>query len=485
MLRARALLRLGRPSDALDVLRQSSSRRPCGNADVEARLLIAAATSRCESVERGLESLFSVHRAALGHVQSGVLAEVEYEIALVYWTLRRFPESNTWALAAQRRNADLISARAVALRGWILIATERFSDALELFESALDTYEQGRTKDEYVRLGIVHAIAHLHTNLKPTACTRTAGSERRARERRLVESHAPMLPILVLKTIYEDSWAFALEGDARSALRGLRRAGEIAPTLAWRVSVLATQAAIMRGIGESTAAWDYAEAAFTLAREINWDTTSDEERMGLLHTAEQVRYSDVEGAFEMVRRFEQIEAPLHTRIALDARAQAYRDFVIGAVHATAGNAELAHRHLRSAYLTYDRIGFAWRAIETLIELDAAPKLPAGSTDAGGLPESAIDMAAQSTLRSYPNSFLRRRIGSWLRAYEDEDMLHLTGAQREVLRLLVAGSSPATIAVQTHRALKTVRHHIAAIHAVFGTNSSTALLAVCRRRGIGA
>jgi DNA-binding CsgD family transcriptional regulator len=54
-----------------------------------------------------------------------------------------------------------------------------------------------------------------------------------------------------------------------------------------------------------------------------------------------------------------------------------------------------------------------------------------------------------------------------------------------LRLLVAGSSPATIAVQTHRALKTVRHHIAAIHAVFGTNSSTALLAVCRRRGIGA
>ena len=84
--------------------------------------------------------------------------------------------------------------------------------------------------------------------------------------------------------------------------------------------------------------------------------------------------------------------------------------------------------------------------------------------------------------NFPNSFLAARLG-WARIYLDPIGRTLTPAQVRVLRALLENTPAIAIADETNRSLSTVRKHIEAIHAAFGTHSIVELVLECARRGI--
>ena len=84
--------------------------------------------------------------------------------------------------------------------------------------------------------------------------------------------------------------------------------------------------------------------------------------------------------------------------------------------------------------------------------------------------------------NFPDSFLAARLG-WARIYLDPVGRTLTPSQVEIVRGLVENKTAPMIAEETHRAVKTVRKHMEAIHAAFGTHSIVELVLECGRRGI--
>jgi hypothetical protein len=409
MLRARALMRLQRPAEALLLLRQTTPASEAGDEAVTARMLTAAALARCETLEGGLEGLLNVHAAATGFVADALLAEIEYEIALVSWTLRNDDHANAWALGSAERKADLVSVRATALRAWILLGGERPGEALGLFERALDDYDRCTTHDEPFRWNLVHAIAMLQANLAPAPLSNPLQRARAARQARVKDTLRPSAPVLAVKTAIEDAWAFAaIDGDATNALRAARRAHDIQPAACWGAWTLALRAAITRGFDESSAARDYAESALAIALETDWERTADEERLGLLAAAEQVRHFDPPAALELLARFDGIRTGMRPRYANDARLRVYYDLVRGSVHASAGEPDRAYRHLADSYAALTRAGYLSRAVEALIELDAIPVTAAHPLVQDGA-RTHLEAARELIQRHFPNSFLRNRL----------------------------------------------------------------------------
>ncbi len=329
------------------------------------------------------------------------------------------------------------------------------------------------------RLSTVHVVAALYANLIPHTLTNGAKAAQAARLRRLEEAHEPQLPIIAVKTAIEDALAFTIEGDAKRALFAARRAYYVAPGKAWRVWPLATRAWILRSFGEVRAADDHAHDALVTLNEVAWEKTTDEERMGMLATVEQVRHFDVPAAIALVERFEALKTPMHSRIALDARAQSFCDLTIGAVYASAGDRRRAEALLVRAYEGYSGIGYLWRALEALIELDAvAPSRTV--RDRSGAAMTPHDLAVQLCGRHFPKSPLWLRLGLGCGEFET---VNLTLAEREVLQYFVAGKTPVDIAAATGRSVKTVRNHLSKIYFKFGVQSGTALFGECRRRGL--
>ncbi|MGB8265466.1 MAG: hypothetical protein WCE44_04025 [Candidatus Velthaea sp.] len=149
LLRARALLRLDRAADALRLLREEADDTNGRERGVEARMLMAAALARSEGLEEGVRLLLSIRESALGRESASVLSEIEYEVGITYWTLRRYDEAMSWALEGARRAAGIHSAKAIALCGWTLLARGQTRAALERFEEAFGVYADGAERDEH------------------------------------------------------------------------------------------------------------------------------------------------------------------------------------------------------------------------------------------------------------------------------------------------------------------------------------------------
>ena len=266
----------------------------------------------------------------------------------------------------------------------------------------------------------------------------------------------------------------------------MRGADDLAPTAAWRVWTLAQRAGLALAFGETNSAYDIAVQAQALVRDVEWEATQGEERVGLLLLAEVLASLSPAAAPALMARYDGLP-PLSRNhvLADDPRQRALEKHVRGLVARATGQAVQARTLLKDAAREWRTIGNLWRTALAFIELDAAvsglrslfPKQSNPPT------EFYLEAAALIVREHFPRSFLAGRIGGWLSAYHDPIAAALAPHKRQVLRLALAGLDNKQIAVQLGLRYNSVRSYVAEIHAAFGTHSDRELFAECLRRGI--
>jgi DNA-binding CsgD family transcriptional regulator/tetratricopeptide (TPR) repeat protein len=478
---SRALLRLQRSADVVELLGPTLSTFTVVDEICTARMLYGTAVARAQETDRGLELL--AQAAALaesGRAHRAIRAEIAYYQGLAHWTKRDFKQATRYAAAAERAKLDILSVRAIQLRAFVASASANYSAALQLFERARRLYGLCRGRDLALATQIICQIAALEMTLRSA---RVPGSHADPGRRNVPgTAFAPVAstPARML-LVCADSWLYAHDGDRVTAVRKAHEAIEHAPTAAWRMWSMASGTNVFQAFGESGNARYLADEAEKIADSVDWNATTDEERVGLLWLAEAYVAVDPAAAATVLARYDGVTSKMDpTRLlrdpGADPRLVAWDAYVRGLVARVSGDYERAGELLRKSAEGFTSCGYLWRAALALIELDATP------VDTRG--ELPLERAAVIVRDNFPASFLARRLGSWAWAYVDPVASALTPAQRDVLRRLLEGKNPVAIAAETNRTVSTVRTHVEHINRAFGTHSYLELFAACSRRGIG-
>lgn len=236
-------------------------------------------------------------------------------------------------------------------------------------------------------------------------------------------------------------------------------------------------------LGETASARSYADAATALAQTVDWNTTTDDERMALLRLAEvYANLGDAKAASAALATFDGIARPMDATRVLrdrdrDPRLAGWYAQVVGLVRRGERDIAGAVEALTSAVESFRSCGYLWREALALLDLAAVARPNTASAH--------LDRAAALIREHFPQSFLARRLGPWARASVDPLVATLTPAEREVLRHILEGRSQKEIAEATGRAYNTVRTQVQALHRKLGTSSDLQIVVACARRGIGA
>jgi len=485
-LRARTLLKLHRPADVLDELRADEVEGIVGADErVTAAMLRGAALARLDPAGGSAELVRVAIDAARVRAHPSIAAEIAYFRAIAHWSAHEFDQAERLAQDAELRGRDVLAVRAMQLRAFIAAARPtptRYSDALSLFRAASRRYARCRERDVSLATIIVEQIASLEQTLRSAT---VAGSQRGARGRALPGGpFGPAIPSAARFRIrYNDAWLFALDGDDVAAFRAMRDAEEQAATPAWRVRALAGRAAIAMVCGEPAGARMHADAATETAARIDWNGTTDEERLARLELAEVYAHlAEPEAAREALACFDSVVAPMDRTHTLrergrDPRFAGWYAYVVGLVRRGSGDVAGAGDAFRAAADAFGGCGYLWREAHALIDLAGTE----GVRDGGAHLERAVAIIRDN----FPQSFLARRLGPWTRGAVDPLVSSLTAAERDVLRHLLEGRSQREIAAASGRAYNTVRTQMQALHRKMGTSSEHQIVVACARRGIGA
>src|ERR1700733_13506999 len=134
LLRARALLRLGRPQDAVAVVNGVFIAHGTLDASLTARMLLGQAYVRLDEHERGLAMLEQAYRAA-SDAHPTIRSEIALNIGLAYYGLRKLDEAEA-ALDLVVEDADIVHARALEYRAWVAAARVDTGAAPQYFARA-------------------------------------------------------------------------------------------------------------------------------------------------------------------------------------------------------------------------------------------------------------------------------------------------------------------------------------------------------------
>jgi DNA-binding NarL/FixJ family response regulator len=476
---ARALMRLRRSGDVVQLLEPVLGTFSILDEICTARMLYGYAIAFAQDLDRGLELLAATALFANSeHVHRAIRAELSYYRAFAHWAKREYPEASRYAMEAESADLDVLSVRATELRAFISLATARYHEAIQLFNSARQAYAACRGRDIALATTIIYQVAFLEMNLRSATIRGTHADP----ESRTIPgtSFGPAVATSTRMLMASaDAWLYALDGNRPMAVRKLSDAISFAPNSAWRVRALASGATISEAIRDVGHARYLADEAAALATAIDWNATTDEERIGLLLLAEVDAAVNPAAAKSVLALYDSVISRMDaTRLLRDTDAEprlaAWEAHVRGLVARALGEHERAAQLLRTAAELFKSCGYLWRAALSLIELDAT--LVDTSSD------SPLEEAALLVRDNFPESFLADRLGR-ARIFVDPVARRLTPAQRDVLLHMLDGDSIATIAVETSRAVKTVRKHIEAVHSAFDTHSFAELLVECSRRGI--
>jgi DNA-binding CsgD family transcriptional regulator len=486
LLRARALLKLQRPDDAAAELAPVLPTIPDVDERTTAAMLHGAALARLVPA-RGIAVLAAIaDTAQRDGAHAAVRAEIAYFRAIAHWSADELGHAEQLARDAQRNGRDVLAVRAMQLRAFIVAASptpNRFADALTLFRSAARAYARCRERDIDLATIIMQQTAALEQTLRSAT---VPGTHRSARGSRALPGSAfppPGPSPAFMRLCYDDAWLFALDGDGAAALAKMHEAEDAAQTPAWRVWALAACAAVSAFFGENAAARTTADRATTLAQTIDWNSTTDDERLAFIHLAETYAYlGDARAASAAFARFDGIVRPMDATRMLarrdgDPRFAGWYAHVLGLVRLGEGDVASAAASLTSAVESFRSCGYLWREAVSLIELDALP----GPSATG----AHLDRAVALIREHFPRSFVGRRLGPWARAAVDPLLAMLTPAERDVLCYVLEGRTQQEIADTTGRAYNTVRTQVQSLHRKLGTTSNVQILVACARRGIGA
>jgi DNA-binding CsgD family transcriptional regulator len=478
LLRARSLLRLNDPAATIPLLREAESWVVGVDAVATLRMLLGSAVARVDSEGQGLAILDdSLAYARERNAHPAIVVEINYHRALVYWIRRDLDQAEAIAAAVGRARVDIISARGFQLCGFVSAARGRQAEAYQRFLEALQTLVTCEQRDDQLAANLMHQVSMYEAELHGIVSI----PQWRISSPLVMTASPSVAPVQRTQAAFYEMYSALNNGDEDRAFDRARLADSLAPTDAYRSNALATRAKVSRMYGEMRNAREFIRHAADIADGINWDETDDDESLGLLVVAEELRWYDVSRSQALVDRYERIcgkQDALLVR-APNALYRAIQDLLIGAVRAMGPERNLdAIARLRRACSAFRSAGYLWRTAWALIELDEAYR-----RSGVGRPDDYFLASAQQIIQqSFPRSFLARRAGSSGKVSCDVVGLSITAAQREVLRAFCAGNTVDEIAEERRCSRLTVRNHIDAAMKRIGVHSRADLLRELARRG---
>jgi DNA-binding CsgD family transcriptional regulator len=461
LLRARAMLRLDRPDDALRSLHDAAA-IPAGTDEaITTRMLTGAARVRRGDVEDGLAVLVATASDART-AHPTIRSEIALNIGLARYAKGEFDAADR-VLTTVTRDADLVYARAVQYRAWIAAARGHNDRATTLFAAALEQLDECRHYDAFFEANCTRALAQLALE----RLDRDIWPIIAARRARIDWSANGLAEPRFWAAYCAAGYQLDVAGDPLGAAREARHAESIAVGNAQRVQARCKRAAVARYTGEGNAYRDHAESAAELFATLGTETLTGDEKIVPLVLAEELASIDAVRAGALFELYARAQPMLPVKLTSHSPATAaYRSLVEAAIVENA-DATGAIQRYRRAFDIYGRIGFRRRAVM------AALRIAAMTGDRKMLAyadRTTADLPAQSWLRREVEAIKLQRV-------------QLTDVQREVAALICQGKSNPEIARLRNRSLHTVRNLVARLFEIFEVKSREELAVECVRRGI--
>lgn len=466
LLRARALLRLGRPRQVLDELQTLPPLDHNSDAGLTCRMLSGAARIRLDEIDRGLGELRDAERDA-GSAHETIRSEIALSIALGHLGRRDLAAAQR-ALETVEPSTDIVHARAYEYRGWIASARAEYERATAMFATALRRLEACAHYDRFLEVNCLQALAHLAVERFDRG-TWSIVTEHRARLDWSAQGLAhPRFVVALRGAVY----AYDVEGDPVRAAAEARFAESIAPSAAYRVQALCMRASVARHAGESVAQRDHLHAALELLSQSVPESLEGDERLVPLAVAEELANVGRSAEARELMRLYDAHGATSPMLAItnDLRRDGYEKLVLAQVLDAEQNVPQAIAAYREAFETFRRVGYVRRSVMAALRI--AKIAPEEEYLWGHIDVATAGLADTSWIRTTASALRRRAIGA-----------RLTAVQREYLRLLCAGKSNPEIARIRNRSVHTVRNQIVPLFEIFGVQSRSELVAECVRSGV--
>ena len=362
LLRARALLRLGRPQEAVTVVSGAFAAHETLDASLTAQMLLGQGYVRLGEHQRGLAILERAERNAAG-AHPTIRSELALNVALGYFGLRRLERADA-ALDRVAPDSDIVHARALEYRGWVSAARADYARASEGFARALRRLDDCRGYDRFLEATAIQGLAMFAAERLDRQAWRFAES----RAERLDWSAAGLADPrhvigLSLSMLYE------ADGRTHVALQWARAAEEAALTAGRALLATCRRAAILRAANERFAHADLVAAMKRRLERIGSAPLAGAERVLPLALAEELAYAgDVLGARALVRRHDAQPAASRMLVADDPPGAAHRAFVEAVIADAAGERRAARERYQRAFRVYREIGWVRRAALAALRL---------------------------------------------------------------------------------------------------------------------
>jgi DNA-binding CsgD family transcriptional regulator len=467
LLRARALLRIQRPDDAIKVVSDVFVAHGTLDASLTARMLLGTAYVRRGDHRDGIAILEEAYRAS-PDAHPTIRSEIALSIALGYYCLREL-EAAERALDLVRSDADIVHARALEHRGWIAIARSDYAAATERFTDSIHQLDACRHYDRFLEAQGIFALS-------------TLAAERLDRPTWLFVQHrsdqfdwsASGLVTPQFWVGISSSMVYEVEGRTSEALRLAGDAEQLAGSSVLRLLAQCRRAAILRTVGERFGHADLVRRIRNELDAIDLTTLQGDDKLIPLSLAEEVGYcGDVVGARMLLKRYDALDAPSGaTALAHDPRLKAARSFVDGVVADAANDRQQAHHHYREAFQTFKRVGYERRALLAALRIGEI----SGQT-------YLLDYVDRTLRKISDRSPLRERARRHDPALKDPVVAALSRIERTVLEMVCEGKSTAEIAEARGRSTQTIRNTVSRVLTAFEVADRAALVRECVRRGI--
>jgi DNA-binding CsgD family transcriptional regulator len=465
LLRARIYLKLGSKELTPFLLRKFSGRLTAAQAGRKA-MYLGSGFARLGDFQQA-DRYFSDAKKAFPN--GPVRAELATHISRRYLLARDFLSAEEWQRATLVDRSAKGKIRSEHLRSYILARQERYSDqadsvlrVLDLIGDDVSKYLEDWYVGVYTLAGLAREIAH-----------HKAVSRAVAEVSREIE-WSPDFRVQHFQALKAVGWCRALKGDDLGCLRYLRLAGHAAPSAIWRVRLFLDRSYFASIMNEQQWAANEFSAAEDLAEAVAWESTNGEERIALLLFAELATRQAPERAPYYIARFNEL-GKLHNELqhfTFDDRVNAMSAYSSGLVKLSLRDSTGAETDLRSAWGTFDRIGYDVRAARSALAL----------YDATG--KERWKLLAEDKLEAFPLSWLTRA-GAMTSGPDQQTVptVSLPKMQLTITRLVCQGLSTTTMAEQLHLSRFTILNHLKAIYKKLGINSREALVVEALRRRI--
>jgi hypothetical protein len=402
VLTARTLLRLAKFGDerldhAIELLESNRDRVDRDGGDAlrgEFAMIRGAAYHRAEQTDEAERAFFDARVYLWSTRDAELQAELEYYEALFAWSARNLDAAARHARAALNPASQSVHARALELLGAIAASAGNYLAQADYLDRALTHLERFESRDVWVEGHILYNLSILARELHLDSIAERIGG----RVESLPWTDETAVPRF--EALRHVGWCNALAGNHVKAFRLLRESADVAPSTPWRIVAFLERSLLAREMGEALFAEDEMQGAERLAAGFDWNNSSGDERLALLHLAEITAERAPDIAQRHIERYRSIKhkmSALHAFRA-DRRLRALECYAEAAVARALGHADRAALLFSEAFDIWSSIGYAWRAIVTSLSL--------------------YELTGEARFREYATINIQRFSASWIaRRYE--------------------------------------------------------------------